>query len=417
MTTEETETMLSYPRLPRIVRRRLFAAASHVSLALSVAFMPTLAPIVAHAQAAHAKAGIEDTWQGTLHVPQGDQNRDLRTVLKVAKNPDNTLAVTMYSIDQGAGSIKASSARFQDGEFTYAIDRIDGTFDGKISADGKTITGEWKQGQGKSIPLIFIRATPDTEWAIPEAPKPVPMMPADADPAFEVVTVKPSNPDQQGKGFGVASGRISTRNTTLIDLIKFSYEVQEKQIVNAPDWAAIDKYDVSGQPDVVGTPSAAQMRSLMKKLLADRFQLTFHQDKREMPAYILTVAKSGSKLKKNDEGSTGLPMFMFAGLGVLNVANMELSSFCAAFGATVLDRPVVDQTGLTGKWDFALRWTPDESQFTGMGIKVPPPSEAAADARPPLFTAIQEQVGLRLDAGKAQVPVLILDKFAKPSEN
>jgi uncharacterized protein (TIGR03435 family) len=84
--------------------------------------------------------------------------------------------------------------------------------------------------------------------------------------------------------------------------------------------------------------------------------------------------------------------------------------------SAVLDRPVVDQTGLQGKWDFVLKWTPDESQFGGMGVKVPPPSDAA-DAPPPLFTAIQEQIGLKLHAGKAQVEVLALDRIEKPSEN
>jgi uncharacterized protein (TIGR03435 family) len=82
----------------------------------------------------------------------------------------------------------------------------------------------------------------------------------------------------------------------------------------------------------------------------------------------------------------------------------------------VLDRPVVDQTGLTGKWDFTLNWTPDESQFGGMGIKVPPPSDKA-DAPPPLFTAIQEQLGLKLEATKAPVDVLAIDKVEKPSDN
>jgi uncharacterized protein (TIGR03435 family) len=82
----------------------------------------------------------------------------------------------------------------------------------------------------------------------------------------------------------------------------------------------------------------------------------------------------------------------------------------------VLDRPVVDQTGLPGKWNFLLKWTPDESQFGGMGMKVPPPSDAI-DAPPPLFTAIQDQIGLKLDSGKAQVEVLVLDHVEQPSAN
>jgi uncharacterized protein (TIGR03435 family) len=409
--------MLSSLRLPRMASSRLCAAVLRSVFVLGVAAGAALAPDALHAQAASPKTGIEDTWQGTLHVPQGDQNHDLRTVLKVAKNPDNTLSVTMYSIDQGAGGMKSSSASFQDGEFKYGVDRIDGSYNGNISADGRTITGEWKQGDGKPLQLIFVRATPDTAWTIPEAPKPVPTMPATADPNFEVVTVKPSKPDQPGKLFGVRAGRVKTINTTLLDLIKFAYDVQDKQVINAPDWASTEKYDVDGQPDVEGNPNPKQLRSMVKKLLADRFQLAFHEDKREMSAYVLTVAKSGPKMKKSDAGPDSLPGLFFTGLGRLNVTNSDMHGFCALMQSAVLDRPVVDQTNLTGKFDFLLKWTPDESQFSGMGIKVPPPGEAAPGAPPALFTAIQEQIGLKLDAGKAEVPVLVLDKAAKPSEN
>jgi len=93
-----------------------------------------------------------------------------------------------------------------------------------------------------------------------------------------------------------------------------------------------------------------------------------------------------------------------------------MGDFSQLMQGAVMDRPVVDQTGLEGKWDFVLKWTPDESQFGGMGIKVPPPTDAA-DAPPPLFTAIQEQVGLKLEAGKAPVELLVFDHVDKPSEN
>ena len=82
----------------------------------------------------------------------------------------------------------------------------------------------------------------------------------------------------------------------------------------------------------------------------------------------------------------------------------------------VLDRPVVDKTGLQGRWDFTLRWTPDETQFAGMGVRVPPPSNDP-DAPPGLFTAFQEQLGLKLEASRAPVEVLVVDKIDKPSEN
>jgi uncharacterized protein (TIGR03435 family) len=98
------------------------------------------------------------------------------------------------------------------------------------------------------------------------------------------------------------------------------------------------------------------------------------------------------------------------------VRNATMGDFAHLMQSAVLDRPVVDQTGLAGKWDFQLKWTPDDSQFSGMGMRPPPPSEAA-DAPPPLFTAIQEQLGLKLESGKAQVDVMVIDHVEHPSAN
>ena len=368
--------------------------------------------VSASAQAPAAKTGIEDTWQGTLHAP----GKDLRTVLKISKNDKGALAAQMFSIDQGGQPISASSISFQDGTLKYAIEQMDLTYSGKLSADGKSITGESKQGD-QALPLIFERATQASAWAIPEPPAKVPPMAADANPSFEVSTIKPSKPDEPGKLFGWRGGRFKTINTTLVDLIKFSYDVQDKQVLEAPAWASTEKYDIDAQPDTPGQPSVNQLKLMVKKLLTDRFGLKFHEDKRELSAYVLTVSKSGSKLKKNDSDPNGLGGLFFRGLGVLTVTNSDMDAFCALMQSAVLDRPVVNRTELAGKWDFLLKWTPDESQFGGMGVKIPPPGEAAADAPPPLFTAMPEQLGLKLDAEKAQVKVLVLDHAEKPSDN
>jgi uncharacterized protein (TIGR03435 family) len=364
----------------------------------------------AFAQAPAAKTGIEDTWQGTLHAPQ----KDLRTVLKVTRT-DGALKVTMFSIDQGGGGIPASSASFDGGVLKYGIEMIDGTYEGKMSPDGKSIAGTWKQGPNP-LALVFERATPETAWAIPEPPPRQPPMAADANPSFEVATIKPSKPDQPGKAFLFRGNRFTTINTTLSDLISFAYDVQQKQVVGGPDWMSTDKFDIAAQPDVPGSPNREQMKTMVQKLLTDRFQLKFHHDKKELSAYLLTVGKSGSKMKKNDSNPNGLPGLFFRQLGYLTVQNATMKDFAQLMQSAVLDRPVVNQTELDGKWDFVLKWTPDESQFGGMGMKVPPPSEAA-DAPPPLFTAIQEQIGLKLEAGKAQVDVMALDHVEKPSEN
>jgi uncharacterized protein (TIGR03435 family) len=355
--------------------------------------------------------GVDDTWQGTLHL----QQRDLRLVLKVARGADGAVAGTMYSIDQGGQAIKSSSMSFQDGTLKFAIQMLDMTYEGKLSGDGKSITGTFTQGNQPN-PLVFERATPETAWAIPEAPKPVPPMPADAKPVFEVMTIKPSPPDEQGKFFTVRGGQFATGNTTLMDLIKFAYGVQDKQVTNLPDWASNQKYDMNGKPDIPGTPNPQQLRNMVQQVLADRFQVKLHEDHKDMSAFVLSIAKGGEKMEKAAPDSGALPGLFFRGLGVLTVRNATMKDFAELMQSAVLDRPVVDHTELAGRYNFLLKWTPDESQFGGMGIKVPPPSDAA-DAPPPLYTAITEQIGLKLEADKAAVRVLVIDHVDHPSAN
>ena len=360
---------------------------------------------------------IVGTWQGTLHVAAADNHPEinLRIVNKITKGDDGKLKVVDYSIDQGGAGMAASSASFEDGVFKYAIQAIDGSYEGKMSADGKSISGNWTQGPNP-LPLLLERATPATEWTIPPPPVKLPPMAADADPSFEVATVKPTKPDTQGKGFMVRGNHFRTINTSLTDLITFAYGVQQKQVVDAPAWMDTDKWDIEAQPDVPGAPNRTQVETMVRKLLADRFQLKFHKDSKELSAYVLTVGKGGNKMTAGSTDPNQLPGLFFRGLGVLTVTNATMQDFAGLMQSAVLDRPVVDQTALAGKWNFLLKWTPDESQFGGMGVKVPPPTDAA-DAPPPLFTAIQEQIGLKLEAGKAQVPVLVIDKAEKPSEN
>ena len=382
---------------------------------LAVWLVPALSGAHSVAQSAPPAAApahkIDDTWQGTLHAGQ----KDLRIVAKITRTDAGGIQAVMYSIDQGGQGIPASSASFADGVLKFAIDAIDGAYEGRLSADGKSIAGTWKQGPNP-LALLFERATPETEWTIPAPPAKVPPMAADADPSFEVATIKPSQPDRPGKAFLVRGTKFLTVNTTLNDLITFAYGVQQKQVVGQPSWVDSDKWDIEAQPDVPGSPNDKQLKIMVRKLLTDRFQFAFHKDSKELSAYLLTVSKTGNKMTVGSTDPNQLPGLFFRGLGILSVQNATMTDFTQLMQTAVLDKPVVDQTSLPGKWNFLLKWTPDESQFGGMGIKIPPPSDAA-DAPPPLFTAIQEQIGLKLEAGKAQVPVLVIDKAEKPSAN
>jgi uncharacterized protein (TIGR03435 family) len=324
----------------------------------------------------------------------------------------------MYSIDQGGRPINVSSIALDGSTFKYSVDLIGGSYEGTLSADGNSIVGNWSQGS-TPMPLTLVRATKETAWEIPAPPPPPKLMAADADPSFDVATIKPNNSGAAGmQGLTLNGRNFATRNSSLVDLISFAYEVQAKQIVGGPDWMDKDRYDIAAVPDQEGAPNVQQLRVMMRKLLADRFKLTFHHDKRELSAYVLTVGKNGQKLTPTQLNGP-LPGIGFrpgpTGL-TLNVANGTLTDFTGFLQIIVLDRPVVDRTGVTGKFDFHVTFTPDDSEFNGHPPKLPAATDTT-EASPNLFTAMQEQLGLKLDAEKTPVDVMAIDHVEKPSPN
>ena len=245
-------------------------------------------------------------------------------------------------------------------------------------------------------------------------------MAANAHPAFEVATLKPSNPDHPPANAGEMGHRVSMANTTILFLMSFAYDVQEKQITNQPAWMASEKFDLNGVADTAGTPSLNQLKLMLQTLLADRLHLRLHSDQREMSAYVLTLAKNGPKLQASQDDPHALPSLLmqpgFPKVAAMKASNLSMTDFARLMQSGIVDRPMVDKTGLQGKYDFLLRWTPDESQFTQAGARMPPPSENA-DA-PSLATAMQEQLGLRLTAEKrTSVEVLVIDHIEQPSPN
>jgi len=349
---------------------------------------------------------ISGNWQGTLQAGKG-----LRIVMKITKD-DGKLKAVSYSIDQGGQPIPITSISVQGTAVNFEIKALEVTYVGTLSPDGNTISGNQTQGGNTSV-LNFDHVTAENTWPIPEPPK---SMDPNAVPKFDVVTVKPSNPDQQGKGFGFRGRHMRTINTNLNDLITFAYGLHVKQIVGPPAWFATDKFDIDGVPDVEGQPNTKQMKLLIQSVLTDRFKLTFHHDQKELSVYALTIAKGGPKLtetthKPNDPGA-----FFFRRLGNLTVSNSTMKDFCNGMQSAVMDKPVVDQTGLTARYDFILNWTPDESQFEAMGGYRPPATEDP-NAPPALSTAMQEQLGLKFEATKAPADVFVIDHVEQPSAN
>jgi uncharacterized protein (TIGR03435 family) len=151
---------------------------------------------------------------------------------------------------------------------------------------------------------------------------------------------------------------------------------------------------------------------MTQKLLADRFNLKFHYEQRELSVYALTVGKAGPKMTRSLGNPEGPPDDEFSRSAWMKETNTTMAEFTKAL-QYVLERPVVDHTGLTGRWDFRVQWTPDESQFGG----IVPSSSGNPNAAPGLFTAIQEQVGLKLELVKALAEVLVIDHVEKPSAN
>jgi uncharacterized protein (TIGR03435 family) len=365
----------------------------------------------AQAKAENPTQNIADTWQGTIHP-----GRDLRIVVKISKADDGGYKSVFYVIDQNGDEHPATKTTL-DGSNLKMILPMGGTYEGKLSGDGKTITGTWTMGP--PLPLTLTRATPETEWTIPPPAPKVPPMDANANPSFEVATIKPSAPDQRGKGFGFQGDRFRTRNTNLNDLIAFAYGLHAKQIVDAPPWFGTDLYDIEAKPDVEGRPNQKQMQTMLQKLLADRFKLTFHHDTRELAVYVIRVSSGGPKMTKTTSAENDPSAFFFRALGDLTVRNQSMKDFATWMQSGVMDKPVVDETELKDKYDFQLKWTPDESQFAqfrGTGAVVPPPSDDPK-AAPNLYTAMQEQLGLRMGPAKFPDDVIVIDHVEKPSEN
>ena len=363
---------------------------------------------------------IAGTWQGALKANGPNGSVELRIVIKISRADDESLKATLYSIDQNPTPINANSCTLKASSLKISISQLNGTYAGTVSSDGNSISGTWSQG-GPAIPLNLARATADTAWTIPEPPPPPKAMPANADPAFVAATIKPSNPNVQGQGYGIRGQEVTTTNTSVSWLITLAYSMHAHQVIGGPGWLGSEKYDILGRSDTPGQPSRDQLKIMFRKLLADRFQLKFHIEKRELAAYTITVLKTGPKLTVSTADPNS-PLGMGFGLApgggmTLNARNAPFDSVANALQGNLLDKPVVNRTGLTGKYDFTVKFTPDQSQLANIGAVPPGAAAADPDAPPDIFTAFQQQLGLKLESTKTDVDVMVIEKIEKPSDN
>jgi uncharacterized protein (TIGR03435 family) len=358
---------------------------------------------------------ITGTWQGTLHAAQ-----DMRILMKVSKTDAGGLKAVLYNVDQAVPRVAASAISLQGSSLKFAVTPLGATYEGKLTkTDGVSSTeiwtGMWTQGP-RALRLDLVHVNEQTAWSIPELPPAVVPMAADAAAVFEVATIKPSVSDARGLRIGWTGRNFHTLNTSLSYMIEWAYGIHSTQLTGGPGWTETDRYDLAAIPDLPGVPNDQQSKTMLQKLLADRFQLTFHHEKKELTVFAITVAKTGLKLTPSERDPNGTHGLAFVRSGILPASNVTMKEFAGVMQRLALDRPVIDQTGLSGRYDFTLTWTPDESQFGGRGAQVQPQADGGT-APPDLFTAMQQQMGLKLESVKAEVDVIVIDHVEKPSEN
>lgn len=233
-------------------------------------------------------------------------------------------------------------------------------------------------------------------------------MAKDADPDWDVVTVRMTDPNTTNGTFDVRGRHIILGNRTVETILMLAYGLQKNQIVGGPDWVRTQHFDADGIPTVEGQPSIDQFRSMMRKLMVERFGLKVHTEQRELLVYALTLAKGGPTMMKSKADPNALQGdsdTQSGGQRSISMTNATMKGFALELLYNT-DRPVVDQTGLTDRYDFTLKWTYDDSKMPAESTSVPD-----------LFTAIQEQMGLKLDAVKAKTDVFIIDQVERPEAN
>jgi uncharacterized protein (TIGR03435 family) len=224
--------------------------------------------------------------------------------------------------------------------------------------------------------------------------------------AFEVAPIKPASPDATERGITQRpGGRLSTSNATLKQLVYLAYRVMPFQVSGGPDWVGSDGFNIEAKPADAKT-DLVQFRQMIKTLLADRFQLKFHMETKQLPVYELVVSKRGAKLTEDKSENREVGMTNLRGEMQGDKATMPM---LASSLSRTLQRQVLDETGLKGAYTFKLQYSPDPKP----GDESPaPPSDGAS-----IFTALQEQLGLSLKPTKGPVEVLVIDYAEKPSAN
>jgi uncharacterized protein (TIGR03435 family) len=217
-------------------------------------------------------------------------------------------------------------------------------------------------------------------------------------PRFEAAAIHPHDPNLRFTAMRIRGGELSIYGMTIRNLIWLAWKLPPERVVGGPKWLDSDRYDIQAKAPVGSRGGESEQWGRVQTLLADRMRLRVHRETKNESVYFLQVAKGGLRMEPDSSRSrTGsiLPWSMIV---------RELSG--------IVGRPVIDQTGLTGAWHVALRYTSEDGKPASRGVPV-----IESDPGPSIFTAVQEQLGLRLDAGKGPVERLVIDSVERPSAN
>jgi uncharacterized protein (TIGR03435 family) len=240
--------------------------------------------------------------------------------------------------------------------------------------------------------------------------------------AFEVATVKPTDPDWHGGRYIRMEGahEFVVRNHVLRTLIAAAYNLNPKTVSSGPTWMDSSHFDIVAETPGDTPPTYDEQMTMLRKLLTDRFDLQFHREQKQLPVYALRIAKSGPELQASTASPDSFPqgpsplIFSVSSTTIKLPAHYaSMAELASVFQRAVLDRPVVDETGLSGRYDFDLEFTPDEIEFGGAFAG----RQNTDSDKPGLYTAIQEQLGLKLEATTGPVETLVVDHIEQPTPN
>jgi uncharacterized protein (TIGR03435 family) len=356
--------------------------------------------IVAATSLLHAQS-IIGTWQGTISYSQNN----VRVVFILDKKPDGSLHGGLNWIDSNGIGMPFTAITFTSPDVTLAQSTIGVTYHGKLSADGHSIAGTWTQGK-LSLPLTLALATPDTLW---KHAGPGPMA-ADADPSYEVATIKPATPDEVHPIYDLTAPELHATGTNTAELIKIVYKIRGRQIVNAPPWVEESKFDITAKPDTPGTPSEDQTRVMIRKLLAERFHLACHTGQQDFPALVMTLDPKGPRPTPSDPSFNGHNVMFMQQQGgeyLLHLSGATMQFFLKALMDRYRDKQIVDQTGLTGVYDITLRLPAAALQGIGDG--------GAEDEVGSDYIAAAEKAGFKFVSQKAPQQVVVIDHIDPPT--